>query len=148
MTTAGARLTEALNLSPLPAEGGRFRQTSADEHHSTILFLVADGDFSALHRLTAPEQYYFLAGSPLMMLIIDDAGPRELSLDRTNPGVLVNAGSWQGSSSGGEWTLISTQVTPTFDWAMFELGDRAALQTEYPGIAERITQLTRAPAQP
>jgi predicted cupin superfamily sugar epimerase len=143
MTTAGDLLTEALDLSPLPDDGGRFRQTFADAHHSTILFLLADGDFSALHRLTAPEQYYFLAGSPLRMLVIDDAGPRELVLDREHPEVLVASGSWQGSSSEGDWTLVSTQVTPAFAWSMFELGDRAELRADYPGASERITQLTR-----
>lgn len=141
--TPGTILTAALNLSPLPAEGGWFRRTYAGDRHSTILFLVADGEFSALHRLTAPEEYSYLAGAPLALLLLDRAGSRTVLLDPQNPRITVPAGSWQGSSSTAGWTLVTTTVTPAFDWSMFELGDRAALQQRWPEAAARIAALTR-----
>lgn len=143
MSTAGERLSAALDLEPLTDEGGRFRRTFADSRHSTILFLLADGDFSALHRLTAPEDYHYLAGAPLQLLLIDERGPREIRLGRFNPSVRVEPGCWQGSSSSGDWTLVSTEVTPPFEWEMFELGDRETLQREHPAMSERIANLTR-----
>lgn len=143
MRTAGERLGDALNLRPLPGEGGRSRETLVGDEDSSILFLLADGDFSALHRLQAREEYFFLAGSPLKMLVIDNAGPHEIVLDRQHPSVVVEPGWWQGSSSVGEWTLVSTTVTPPFVWSIFELGDRSHLQREHPGAATRIQQLTR-----
>ena len=145
MTTAH-RLAADLDLAPLPEEGGWFRRTSLDADRSTILFLVGAGEFSALHRLSAPEDYRHLAGAPLRLLLLDDTGSREVVIDRARPSYRVNAGAWQGSSSDGDWTLVTTQVSPPFDWAMFELGERVALQHRWPAVADRIAALSRAPS--
>ncbi|MGD9529882.1 MAG: cupin domain-containing protein [Pseudonocardia sp.] len=59
------------------------------------------------------------------------------------PQVAVPAGTWQGSSPDGAWTLVGTTVAPPFDWAMFTLGDRAILTAAYPAAAARIRELTR-----
>ncbi|MGE3288638.1 MAG: cupin domain-containing protein [Pseudonocardia sp.] len=62
------------------------------------------------------------------------------------PQAVVPAGAWQGSAPDGgpgAWTLVSTTVAPPFDWAMFALGDAAALAAAYPAAAARIGELTR-----
>ncbi|MGI5128697.1 cupin domain-containing protein [Pseudonocardia sp. CA-107938] len=151
MVTA-SEIAELLGLEPLPDEGGLFRRTYADAHSSAIYYLLADGDFSALHVLTAAETYHHYAGAPLQMLLLHPDGTVErpvLGSDLAageRPQLVVPAGTWQGSRSAGAWTLIGTTMAPPFEWAMFSLGQRADLQRDYPGAAADIAGLTR-PAQ-
>ncbi len=63
---------------------------------------------------------------------------------------LVPAGSWQGARIAGgphlpadyAWAVVSCVVTPGFDYADFELGDRGTLVAAYPDHAEVIGALT------
>ena len=63
---------------------------------------------------------------------------------------LVPAGSWQGARlSGGPhlpadyaWSLVSCVVTPGFDFADFEMGEREALLAAYPQHAEVVGALS------
>lgn len=141
------RIAAALGLQPLPEEGGRFRQTYADEHSSAIYYLLAGDDFSALHQLDTPEVYHWYAGSPLRMLLLaPDAvsepvlGP-DLDAGQV-PQFVVPAGVWQGSSSAGEWSLVGTTMAPPFSWDGFRLGRRAELTARYPQAGPRIRELT------
>ncbi|HLU56870.1 MAG TPA: cupin domain-containing protein [Pseudonocardia sp.] len=145
----GERIARLLGLEPLPDEGGLFRRTHVDAHSSAIYFLLIAPEFSAMHRLTATETYHWYAGSPLRLLLL---GPDRrvdepvLGADLAagqRPQLVVPAGTWQGSSSTGEWTLVGTTTAPPFDWDGFELGDRAALTAAYPAAAARIAELTR-----
>jgi predicted cupin superfamily sugar epimerase len=56
---------------------------------------------------------------------------------------VVAAGTWFGSTSDGDYTLVSCTVAPGFDFADFEMGDRAALEREFPEHAEIVRALTR-----
>jgi uncharacterized protein len=60
------------------------------------------------------------------------------------PQLVVPAGTWQGASPDGEWSLVGTTTAPPFD-AHFELGDRGELARRYPEAADRIAELTRGP---
>jgi predicted cupin superfamily sugar epimerase len=149
VVSEGERVAALLGLEPLPDEGGLFRRTHIDEHSSAIYYLLLAPDFSALHRLTATETYHWYAGAPLRLLLLDaDRRVTEpvLGPDLTagqRPQIVVPAGTWQGSSPAGEWSLVGTTTAPPFDWAGFELGERAALTARYPEAADRITGLTR-----
>lgn len=63
---------------------------------------------------------------------------------------LVPAGSWQGARLAGgphlpadyAWALVSCIVTPGFDFADFEMGEREALLAAYPQHAEVIGALS------
>ncbi len=59
------------------------------------------------------------------------------------PQVVVPAGTWQGSTPDGGWTLAGTTTAPPFDWTGFRLGDRADLAGRYPAARARISELTR-----
>ena len=148
MVSEGERVAELIGLEPLPGEGGLFRRTHIDAHSSAIYYLLLAPDFSALHRLTATETYHWYAGAPLRLLLLDADGrvtEPVLGPDLTagqRPQIVVPAGTWQGSSPAGEWSLVGTTTAPPFDWAGFELGERAALTARYPEAADRITQLT------
>ena len=149
MVSEGERVAELLGLEPLPGEGGLFRRTHIDAHSSAIYYLLLAPDFSALHRLSATETYHWYAGAPLRLLLLDAdgrvtepvLGPDLAAGQR--PQLVVPAGTWQGSSSTGEWTLVGTTTAPPFDWDGFELGERAALSDRYPAAADRIADLTR-----
>ena len=149
MVSEGERVAELLGLEPLPGEGGLFRRTHIDAHSSAIYYLLLAPDFSALHRLAATETYHWYAGAPLRLLLLDADGritEPVLGPDLTaaqRPQIVVPAGTWQGSSPAGEWSLVGTTTAPPFDWAGFELGERAALTARYPEAADRIAGLTR-----
>ncbi|GAA5142826.1 cupin domain-containing protein [Pseudonocardia adelaidensis] len=149
MVSGGERVAELLGLEPLPGEGGLFRRTHLDAHSSAIYYLLLAPDFSAVHRLTATETYHWYAGSPLRLLLLGGDGQvsepvlgPDLAAGQ-RPQVVVPAGTWQGSSPAGEWALVGTTTAPPFEWAGFELGDRAALTARYPDAAHRIAELTR-----
>lgn len=144
-----AEIAALLELEPLPEEGGLYRRTSEDAHGNAIYFLLADGDFSALHVLSSAEVYHFYDGAPLRMLLLYPNGRvaepvlgRDLAAGQ-RPQLAVPPGVWQGSSSSGDWTLLGTTVTPPFEWDGFGLGTRAELSAGYPSAARRIAELTR-----
>lgn len=126
-----------------------FGQHFSDPNSTAIYFLVREGDFSALHRLTGPEVYHFYAGAPLQMLLLHPDGRIDrpvLGLELASgqrPALAVGSGVWQGSRTTGEWSLVGATMAPGFTEEMFELGDRDALVTAYPAAATDIDRLTR-----
>ena len=145
----GRRVAAALGLEPLEREGGLFRRVHTAAALTSIYYLVTADDFSAMHRiLGSDELFFFSAGAPLEMLILDGVdGRREVvGPDPTagqHPQLTVPADTWQGASSTGAWSLVSTVVVPPFDWSSFELGGYGALVERFPAWASRIGQLTR-----
>ncbi len=156
-----AQLIAALDLRPLPLEGGYYRETyrsdlllpnSAKSACTAIYYLLTPDTCSALHRLPADEIFHFYLGDPVEMLLLDDAGGRVIML---GPDLLagqvvqtvVPRGVWQGSilRAGGRFALLGTTMAPGFDFADYEAGDPATLATQYPAFADRIAQL-RPPA--
>jgi uncharacterized protein len=151
----GERVAGRLGLQSLPDEGGLYRRTFADAHSSVIYYLLIAPDFSALHRLSATEIYHWYAGSPLRLLLLDDAdGDTDGQVDEPTlgpdldagerPQIIVPAGTWQGSTPLGVWSLVGTTMAPPFAWSGFELGARAELLRRWPSARDRITALTRA----
>lgn len=153
-TAVGEELAAALDLELLPLEGGLFRSTFVGGGASAILFMLIGDDFSAMHRLQSDEIYFYHSGAPLRMLLIDPDGvPAEViigpdALGGQHPQFHVPAYWWQGSSTDGPWSLVSTMVSPAFDWRDFVLADRDMLLdlvSRHPalGVDERIGELTR-----
>jgi predicted cupin superfamily sugar epimerase len=160
-------LIAALDLRPLPLEGGYYRETyrSADllpagtlPRYTTpkaaataIYYLLTPDTFSALHRLPADEVFHFYAGGPVEMLQLSPDGQGRvvtLGSDVTagqRPQVVVPRGVWQGSSllPGSPFALLGTTMAPAFDFADYEAGDRDALTRQYPAFADLIRRLTR-----
>jgi predicted cupin superfamily sugar epimerase len=149
-------------------EGGSFRETyrsplllpaatlpatfKGDRTASTgIYFLLEYEDFSAFHRIAADEMWHYYDGITLTIYEIKPGG--ELVVHQLGKHVhlgeklqlVITAGSWFGSRVEvvDGYTLVGCTVAPGFDFADFELGDRAALQAEYPAHAGIIEELTR-----
>ena len=164
-----SEIVERLQLTPHP-EGGWFRETyrasesvgaaalpqrfNGERSISTaIYFLLEAGQCSHLHRIKADEVWHFYAGDALIVVEIDNAGTLKttrLGGDLAQAAAyqhVVPAGAWFGAvpAEGSRFALVGCTVAPGFDFADFELGDRAALLAEYPRHQAWIRRLTSAP---
>lgn len=167
MALTAERVIDLLGLTPLPGEGGWFRETWRSERSipadrlpsvfrgpraegTAIYYLLTPETFSALHRLPGHEIFHFYMGDPVEMLQLHADGSAEVvligaDLERgMRPQVIVRGGTWQGTRliDGGSFALLGTTMSPGFDFADFELGDRDDLAARYPGQAARIRALS------
>ncbi|HTV66742.1 MAG TPA: cupin domain-containing protein [Bryocella sp.] len=161
-------IIQALQLKPMPVEGGFFRETyrsrrqvsaeyladdfsGARSMATAIYYLITPEAFSALHRLPGTEVFHFYAGDPVVMLqLLPDGTSRTLTLgsdlaQRQQPQVVVRGHVWQGCklAPGGRWALMGTTMAPGFDAADYQHGNQDQLIAQYPGAAERIREYTR-----
>jgi len=128
-------LIEKLALAPHP-EGGWYRQAFRSEERvtrlrdgavrtalTTIYFLLAEGTYSAWHRVESDEAWHFYDGEPLELLTrLDPADtPSSTRLDETNRVHVVPAGHWQAARPLGAWTLVGCTVGPGFEFDDFQL---------------------------
>lgn len=165
-----AQLIARLGLRPLPQEGGWFARiwTSGETlpgaalpprygdaprpAGTSILYLIAGAEGSALHRLRTDEVWHFHAGSAVELLRLDPAtgrgnwtrlGPDVVGGDA--PQLVVPHGCWQGArlAAGGRWALLGCTLAPGWADADFALGNRTKLTAAWPQFADDIAALTR-----
>jgi predicted cupin superfamily sugar epimerase len=161
-------LKKALGLMPLPQEGGfyaeSYRSTEIlpSEHlpgrysgqrsfATAIYFLLTQNSFSALHRLASDEIWHFYLGDPVQMLQLHEPVGGKIVILGTDfdrgmrPQSVVPRGSWQGARlvPGGNFALLGATVSPGFEFADFELGQREPLLATYPEFSTLIAALTR-----
>jgi predicted cupin superfamily sugar epimerase len=143
-------IVAVLDLEPLPEEGGLYRQVWATPHGTAIYFLITPEEFSAMHRLGGPEIWHHYAGAPARMLLLHPDGTWErpwLGDDLRSgqrPMQVVEAGTWMGAETTGEWTLLGTTMAPPYHPAQFQLGVAEDLMAAYPAAAADIGRLARA----
>lgn len=151
-----------LRLTPHP-EGGYFRRSYTAELILTLLdrdgprpvataiyYLLKSGQCSRLHRLKADELWHFYAGSPLTVHTLDHRGEYTVQRLGPDPGAYqhfqfaIRAGCWFGATvdDPASFSLIGCTVAPGFDFADFELADRATLIGQYPQHVILIESLT------
>jgi uncharacterized protein len=155
------QIIEQLEMRPHP-EGGYYKetyrsagtlQTQNGETRNictAIFYLLENEDKSHFHRLAADELWFFHEGNPVEILCIENdrlvikllgndfaAGAR--------PQWLIPAHTWFAArvqnSSG--FSLVSCTVSPGFDFKDFELAERSALLSQFPGLRKDITFFTR-----
>ena len=157
-----------LNLTPHPKEGGYFRETYRSSEMisektlpsrykgirsfaTAIYYLLTPETFSAVHRLQSDEIFHFYLGDPVEMLQLwPDGSGRVLTLgsDILNGmqlQVVVPRGVWQGARlhKNGSFALLGTTVSPGFELADYESGQRDELIKSYPKFREWIIALTK-----
>ncbi len=153
MTLTAHEVIEALGLTPLPTEGGHLRQTYLDERCCAIYYLMAQPDFSGLHRLEHLEIWAHHAGAPARMLLIDPAGVvtepvlgSDLAAGQV-PQVIVPPGVWMAAEPLGDWSLLSTFMAPPYADDIVTFARWADLDGRFDGRflehAERIRRLCR-----
>lgn len=162
MNAEARKIIDHLGLAPLPQEGGWFRQTWQSTEllaggratGSAIYFLVTPADFSALHRLRTDEIWLHHAGDALEHVMLRPAAATA-TISRLGgdilrgevPQLVVPGGVWQGARLMADaprgWALLSCTMAPAWDEREFELGQRAALEREFPSATTQIHALTR-----
>jgi predicted cupin superfamily sugar epimerase len=148
------QLVRELRLRPHP-EGGYFVETYRSEIRilsggrersaiTSIEFLLTGDDFSAFHRLTSDEIWHHYAGGPVAIeTIAPDGMHRQLVIgDGERRQAAVSAGSWFAAHLAGEraYALVGCDVAPGFEFEDFEVGSRAAMLREFPGLGELVTR--------
>ncbi|ASN05878.1 cupin domain-containing protein [Virgibacillus necropolis] len=154
-----------LELVPHP-EGGYYKRTfesgerTSDQElkvnfagkrklYTSIYFLLRSHDVSHFHRLKSDELWYYHAGSPLTIHIIDENGKYKeiklgLNFDKGEvPQALVSKNSIFGSSvmDGDTFSLVGCMVSPGFEFQDFELFTQRDLLLKYPQHKDIIMKL-------
>jgi hypothetical protein len=140
------RSAETIDAPHLPPRFGGRRA-----HATAIYFLLPGDQISALHRIKSDEIWHFYAGSAVTLTLIHPDGKLEerrlgqhLSPEESFQAI-VPAGCWYGAAVDDRrsWALLGGTVAPGFDFADFELADRATLLAAFPQHSEVIVRLTR-----
>jgi len=159
---------QLLHLEPLAIEGGFFRETYRSRWNvsseylpdgfrgsrsigTAIYYMITPDTFSALHRLPGTEVFHFYLGDPAIMLQLRPDGSSctvTLGPDLVQghqPQVVVRGHVWQGCrlAPEGKWALMGTTMSPGFDYADYEIGEREQLCGQYPEVAELIKAYTK-----
>jgi predicted cupin superfamily sugar epimerase len=161
------QVIELLGMKPVPEEGGYYVETYRCKEKLTqpplpagragqrslctaILYLLTPDTFSALHRLESDEVFHFYLGNSVTMLHLHPdkssevitLGPDILNGQRVQ--VTAPRNSWQGCflNESGEFALMGCTVSPGFEFADFEAGQRIELLKQYPNGRDLILKLT------
>ena len=159
---------DALDLEPLPEEGGWYREVyrSAESipadalperfdgprcFATQIYYLLGSDEYSAFHRVQQDETWHFYEGSPLTLYTLAPDGTyAQVCLGRTFPDeqfqFTVPAGTYFAAevADGGSYALVGCTVAPGFEFADFEAPSRADLVAQFPEHEATIRLLTRA----
>jgi uncharacterized protein len=145
-------LIERYGLKPHP-EGGWYRETYRATRTlpgtersvcTAILYLLAAGHRSRLHRIDADELWHFHRGDPLHVIeLVAGAPARVHVLSANSLQILIPAHSWFGArpAPGSQWTLAGCTVSPGFEFSTFELGETDTLLAQFPLARAEIVAL-------
>jgi uncharacterized protein len=151
-----AYFIEKLQLQKHP-EGGYFRETYRSEENilqphlpkrfhgnrsfaTAIYFLLNGNEFSAFHKILSDETWHFYAGSPVTVYMIDEQGNFSQQTIGSNPEkgetfqFTIPANTWFAAEVNDKtgFCLAGCTVTPGFDFADFQLAEKAALLQQFP----------------
>lgn len=160
-------LIQQLNLSPHP-EGGWFRETYRSEEQvqktalpdrfndnrqlsTAIYFLIEKNNFSAFHRIKSDEVWHFYLGDTLNVhMLLPNGTLQTIHLGNNLQAgeqlqYVVPANVWFASepAARSSFSLVGCTVSPGFDFADFEMGERQQLIEAFPQHEEIIERLTR-----
>ncbi len=163
---APQEIIELLGLQPHPKEGGYYREiyrsadsipgrtlpafAAARSVGTAIYYLLTPTTCSAMHRLPGDEIFHHYLGGPVEMLLLHASGKSELLKLGSDlaagqrPQIVVPGGVWQGSklAPGGRVALLGTTMSPGFDFADYQHGDRDELSKAFASQSDRIRELT------
>lgn len=118
---------------------------------TAIYFLLESNNFSAFHRIKQDEIWHFYCGSVITLHVIDPKGNYDkfdLGIDpikKQQPQLTIDAGCFFAAEIEqlNNFALVGCTTAPGFDFADFEMPDRATLLQKYPQHKLIIMKLTR-----
>jgi predicted cupin superfamily sugar epimerase len=118
---------------------------------TAIYFLLTPDTFSEMHRLPGEEVYHFYLGDAVELLQLAPDSSGEMIVLGTDIAAgmkvqhVVPGGCWQGSRlrDGGKFALLGTTMSPGFEFADYESGEREKLQGGWPEWKKLIGELSR-----
>jgi len=150
-----------LDLHPHP-EGGYYKEvfrslqqvsrigsTETRQACTSIYYLLESTDFSGFHRIASDELWYFHKGAPLLIHCIDTNGSYSTFELSDNPSgnlsAAVKAGLWFAAEipSKSDYTLVSCNVAPGFEFSEFEMADKRTLTVSFPQHTDVLSRLCR-----
>ncbi|HYK44551.1 MAG TPA: cupin domain-containing protein [Parafilimonas sp.] len=153
-------IIDKLKLTRHP-EGGFYRETYRSDHvivndrnedrnlSTAIYYLLKDEDRSLFHRIRSDELWFFHAGEPLEIVLIEREQLTTITLgnniEQQFPQVRIPANTWFAArvKNAKGFSLVSCVVSPGFDFADFELAKRADLIGQFPHLKNAIEELTQ-----
>jgi predicted cupin superfamily sugar epimerase len=152
--SSAARARERIDALALRAhpEGGHYREIhrsrervrTADGRErvamTVIHFLLEAGQHSRWHEVRSDEQWTFVEGAPLELLVLEPGAHavRRVALGHGRGEVasaVVPAGAWQAARASSGYALVVCTVAPGFEFADFRM------LAEAPGARERIASV-------
>ncbi|MGB6006498.1 cupin domain-containing protein [Castellaniella sp.] len=163
--TSFRALIAALDLQPHP-EGGHYREVfrsglqvpflgAQRSAGTSIYYLLAQGAYSAWHRIDADEIWCFHAGGLLdLHVVLPDGGLRthRLGDPLTQPGAVyqaaVPAGCWFAAklADPDDFVLAGCVVAPGFEFSGFQLAGEADLADVIGRHGDWVRRLLAGPA--
>jgi predicted cupin superfamily sugar epimerase len=123
--------------SPLTLDLPAGRRRSAS---TAIHYLLPPGARSAWHRVASDEVWHHYDGGALHLHLL---GRGTMRLDRSEPQIVVPAGTWQAAEPEGEGVFCGCTVAPGFDFADFEMGTGEVLMRAFPADEALVRRLLR-----
>jgi predicted cupin superfamily sugar epimerase len=163
-------MIRALDLSPLPGEGGYFKQILKSEKKSDFLdedserydgeraeytvinYLMTPKNFSALHALKSNECWTFIAGNPVEICVINSGSGEEsrIVLSKENRKFLVPRdqifGARSLSADESSFSLVTCEVRPGFEFNDFILVNPGLILSRFSHLKETVKEFTRPEA--
>lgn len=155
-------LIATLGLEPHP-EGGYYREVfrssasvelggTSRSAATSIYYLLTDGAVSAWHRLDADEIWYFHAGGPLALHVLQPNGElithrlgNPLADANTQFQAVVPAGHWFAAEPENPdyFCLVGCAVAPGFEFAGFQLASEHGLAGAIKRYGEPVRKLLK-----
>lgn len=139
------KLVHTHQLHPHP-EGGFYKETYRSDSSTGIFYLLSEGNFSSLHKITSDEMWHFYDGDSLVVLEIDEnLNVIETLLNRQNPQYVVAANRWFGAylPEGSSWAFCGCTVSPAFDFKNFKLANLRDLEAMPKEVMLRVSKIVR-----
>lgn len=159
-------LVNKLDFQPHP-EGGYFKEVYRSEEEmksedlperyksprcfGTSIYYMLEGErFSSFHKLKSDEIWHFYLGSPIILHLINKEGKYSKVIVGQNVDedehlqFTIPHGTWFAAEvkDKSSFSLVGCTVSPGFDFADFEMGERNNLIEMFPKFKDIIEKLT------
>jgi len=145
-------------------EGGWYRRTfesdqltgnsslAGTRHITTsIVYLLAQQEFSAFHKLQQYETWHFYSGDSLLIHWFDEHGILQSQILGNDyekgefPQLTIKPNTYFAAElmEGSEYAFVGCSVSPGFHYDDFSIASRSELITLYPEHSKIITKLTK-----